>query len=141
MLYLIRISTCYGVKCLDICSPVRLSSRCGGWIMEITILLNYGNLANVKFIQTIQRIGFLSKKKKAKDVKKSDADIESRLTPDMIKQRKVALERITALGSHLFDSDQSAYEKSYEQIVRLLRSKDLIGIEVMDRMNRAECCF
>ncbi|EGF78256.1 hypothetical protein BATDEDRAFT_35734 [Batrachochytrium dendrobatidis JAM81] len=77
-------------------------------------------------IKTIQRIGFLSKKKKAKDVKKSDADIESRLTPDMIKQRKVALERITALGSHLFDSDQSAYEKSYEQIVRLLRSKDLI---------------
>ncbi|KAJ1344293.1 hypothetical protein BSLG_001433 [Batrachochytrium salamandrivorans] len=58
--------------------------------------------------------------------KHTDTDTKTAPTPEMLLKRKQDLERITTIGSHLFDIDQSAYEKSYEQIVRLLRSKDLI---------------
>ncbi|KAH9267585.1 hypothetical protein BASA84_000591 [Batrachochytrium salamandrivorans] len=78
-------------------------------------------------IKTLQRIGPVTKRKTGTGGSKhTDTDTKTAPTPEMLLKRKQDLERITTIGSHLFDIDQSAYEKSYEQIVRLLRSKDLI---------------
>ncbi|KAJ1328683.1 hypothetical protein BSLG_009918 [Batrachochytrium salamandrivorans] len=90
-------------------------------------------------IKTLQRIGPVTKRKTGTGGSKhTDTDTKTAPTPEMLLKRKQDLERITTIGSHLFDIDQSAYEKSYEQIVRLLRSKDLIGTEVFGPFTAAQ---
>ncbi|KAI8926311.1 hypothetical protein BC831DRAFT_231262 [Entophlyctis helioformis] len=45
---------------------------------------------------------------------------------EALQKSKADLDRLTVLGTHLFDQDAAAYEKTYEQIVRAQRIKGLI---------------